>query len=191
MARTISDQQILEAAVEVIVRRGYAGATTREISAVAGMNEVTLFRRFGNKEQLLRAVVEQEAEHLVAAGVAYTGDLLADLSHIVHFYQRLMLARGHVIATLINEIPRQPELMEIMATPLSIFARITSTLERYQHQGLLIEEPPTQAFLALVGPIFLEGILGYIQPQVVENSLDPDELVQRYLQGRAGRSFGK
>ena len=69
MARAISDHQILEAALAVIVKQGYAGATTREIAATAGINEVTLFRRFGSKQKLLTAVVEQEAENFIAAGI--------------------------------------------------------------------------------------------------------------------------
>ena len=122
MARTISDDQILEAALNVIVQRGYAGATTREISAAAGMNEVTLFRRFGSKEQLLRAVVEQEAQRFSLMGIEYTGDLEGDLVRVVCFYRDLMRARGRIIAMLINEIPRQPELTDVMETPLQIFA---------------------------------------------------------------------
>ena len=149
MARTISDDQILEAALNVIVQRGYAGATTREISAAAGMNEVTLFRRFGSKEQLLRAVIEQEAEHFNTLGIEYTGNLEGDLLRVVHFYRNLMRERGRIIATLINEIPRQSELMGLMDAPLRIFAQITAMVERYQREGALVAEPPMQALLAL------------------------------------------
>jgi AcrR family transcriptional regulator len=185
MARTISDDQILEAALNVIVQRGYAGATTREISAAAGMNEVTLFRRFGSKEQLLRAVVEQEAEHFYTSGIEYTGDLEGDLRRVVHFYRDLMAERGRVIAMLINEIPRQPELMALMETPLRIFAEITAMIERYQREGALVAEPPMQALMALVGPVFLGGLMGFVHLQMQDVVLEPEELVQHFLQGRS------
>jgi AcrR family transcriptional regulator len=40
-------------------RRGIQGATTREIARRAGVHEVTLFRHFKSKEQLLRAILKR------------------------------------------------------------------------------------------------------------------------------------
>src|SRR5437868_12574436 len=50
-------QKILEAAVRVFAATGYRGATTRRIAQEAGVNEVTLFRQFGSKEELLREAI--------------------------------------------------------------------------------------------------------------------------------------
>ena len=52
-------QRLLDAAAETFSRDGIQGATTREIARGAGVNEVTLFRHFKSKEQLLRAVLER------------------------------------------------------------------------------------------------------------------------------------
>jgi AcrR family transcriptional regulator len=49
----------LDAATEILNRVGIQGATTREIARRAGVNEVTLFRHFKSKEQLLRAVLQR------------------------------------------------------------------------------------------------------------------------------------
>ncbi len=49
---------MLAAALEVFSTRGMA-ATTREIAELAGVNEVTLFRLFESKDQLLAAVVKE------------------------------------------------------------------------------------------------------------------------------------
>lgn len=188
MARSISDSQILDAALEVIIERGYAGATTKEIALKAGINEVTLFRRFGSKAKLLEAIVEQEAEGFDAAGIEYSGDIELDLARIVIFYQALMQSRGRVIAVLLNEVPRQPELLNLMQTPLTIFGKIAGLLERYQVEDRLIEEPPMQSFLALVAPIFLGHLIQYLQPGVVAAPLDPNQQVRYFLRGRAVRS---
>lgn len=49
--------RIIAAGRDVIARKGKRGATTREIADIAGVNEATLFRHFGNKEALMIAVV--------------------------------------------------------------------------------------------------------------------------------------
>ncbi len=59
--RTQADQtreRIVAAARDVIARKGKRGATTREIADLAGVNEATLFRHFGNKESLIIAVAK-------------------------------------------------------------------------------------------------------------------------------------
>ena len=51
--------RILEAAEQTFARSGWLGATTQEIARGAKVNEVTLFRHFGNKNQLFVAVIER------------------------------------------------------------------------------------------------------------------------------------
>lgn len=182
------DGVILEAALSVMVQQGYAGATTRQIAAAAGINEVTLFRRFGSKKNLLLAAVEQEAAAFIEAGIEYSGDVEADLLRVVQFYQSLVQQRGPLIAMLLTEIPRQPDLLEIMQTPLKIIQKITQIIAQYQQAGILTQEPPLQAFLALVGPLFLREAARVIQPDLAHHSFDPADHVRRYLQGRAWRS---
>lgn len=184
MARTIADDQILEAALALIAEQGYAGATTREIAAAAGVNEVTLFRRFGSKKGLLMAAVEREVQHLSVAGIEYTGDLEADLVRVVRFYHELMAQRGRMLVMLLSEAPRQPELLEIMQTPMAIIGKIGALLQRYQQEERLIEEPVGQAFAALVGPLFFSGVFEVIEPGLLTAPFNAAKHVRRYLQGR-------
>jgi AcrR family transcriptional regulator len=73
MARTRDEQlaqerrdQITAAAVEVFGRRGFHGARTEEICAVAGVSPGTLFRHFKDKSGLIAAVVEAETQGYLA-----------------------------------------------------------------------------------------------------------------------------
>lgn len=52
-------EQILDAVVPAILEHGI-GVTSRQLAQAAGVAEGTLFRSFGDKESLLRAVLERE-----------------------------------------------------------------------------------------------------------------------------------
>ena len=54
--RTITDEQIVEAAREVFLEQGFA-ATTAEIARRAGISDGTLFKRYASKEDLFEAAV--------------------------------------------------------------------------------------------------------------------------------------
>jgi len=50
-------ERLLEAAYKCFSQKGYVGATTKEISRLAGVSEVTLFRHFGSKRELFSEVL--------------------------------------------------------------------------------------------------------------------------------------
>ncbi len=82
MSRTPSStrQRLINAALELFSSQGVTETTTRQIAELAQVNEVTLFRHFGNKQGLLLAVIEDSAvfTHLgesLRAQVAQTSHL--------------------------------------------------------------------------------------------------------------------
>lgn len=50
--------KIMSIALKLFSRQGYAKATTKQIAEEAGVNEITLFRHFGNKENLFHETLE-------------------------------------------------------------------------------------------------------------------------------------
>ena len=54
-------KKIIDAALSVFSSKGFRGATTKEIARTAGINEVTLFRHFGKKENLFSEVFEHHS----------------------------------------------------------------------------------------------------------------------------------
>jgi len=58
-------RHLLEATVACLVERGYAGTTTPEICARAGVSQGALFKHFGSKSELLAATVEHLFAFLV------------------------------------------------------------------------------------------------------------------------------
>ncbi|XGV97066.1 MAG: TetR family transcriptional regulator [Leptolyngbya sp. BL-A-14] len=56
--RNPTRQRLIHAALELFAVQGVTDTTTRQIAELADVNEVTLFRHFGNKHGLLLAVIE-------------------------------------------------------------------------------------------------------------------------------------
>jgi AcrR family transcriptional regulator len=60
-ASSSTRQRLVNAALELFTSQGFTETTTRQIAELAQVNEVTLFRHFGNKQGLLLAVIEDSA----------------------------------------------------------------------------------------------------------------------------------
>ena len=104
--------RLIEAASQVFASLGVQGATTREIARVAGVNEVTLFRHFTSKEQLLGAVIKNALAlqtEALAHPQAWTQDLKIDLIQYAHLYNTMLEAQEDLIRTFIGEAKRHPE----------------------------------------------------------------------------------
>lgn len=54
--------QLLDAALNVFSRKGFVGATTKEIAASAGVTEAIVFRHFPTKHALYEAVLESQTD---------------------------------------------------------------------------------------------------------------------------------
>jgi AcrR family transcriptional regulator len=54
-------QRLMQAALELFTTQGITSTTTRQIAELAEVNEVTLFRQFGNKYGLVLALLEESA----------------------------------------------------------------------------------------------------------------------------------
>ncbi|HTD16711.1 MAG TPA: helix-turn-helix domain-containing protein [Chthoniobacterales bacterium] len=101
-----ASERLLDAAARVFARKGLKGATTREIAVEAGLSEMTLFRRFGTKEKLLRAVVERFFARRIEPPPAHEppGDLRTSLLHYAKLQHRLMDESLPIIRVLLGEL---------------------------------------------------------------------------------------
>ena len=53
-----TSKKIIDAMMEIILERGYTGATTKDIAERAGINECTIFRKFKGKNEIVIAGME-------------------------------------------------------------------------------------------------------------------------------------
>ncbi len=141
-------QRLLDAAARVFARNGLEGATTREIAREAKVNEVTLFRHFQTKDNLLSEVVrrtfDRQEETFAAPGLSAVrraggGSLRASLGRFAQRYGELLESNLPFIRTLIGASYRHRE-HEVRAfkgifTPLK--AELLAAIESAHQRGLL------------------------------------------------------
>ncbi len=60
-----TDEKIINATFEILQREGFAKATTKKIAAEAGVNEVTIFRNFQNKNNLVELTKDYYLQLLI------------------------------------------------------------------------------------------------------------------------------
>src|SRR5215469_15627360 len=68
MPATDRKQQLLETALDVFSKKGFEGATTKEIAAAAGITEAIIFRHFPSKQALYTAVLDYKLQSHAASG---------------------------------------------------------------------------------------------------------------------------
>lgn len=104
-------ERLISAAGKVFGLKGLQGATTREIAREAGVNELTLFRHFHSKANLLATVLHHAAEDQAQVRVrmdASDQDVLSGLLTFARAFNEMLESHEGLIRTLIGEVHRDP-----------------------------------------------------------------------------------
>jgi AcrR family transcriptional regulator len=136
----LTRQRLLEAAERVFSRDGFQGATTREIAREAGVNEVTLFRHFRSRDELLRATILYRTiapEDLLTAKSEWERDLPGQLEEYVRKYYEMLLEREALVRAVVGEgrlLP--PAVREVLKGKMApVRAALVERLEAAKQAG--------------------------------------------------------
>ena len=179
---------ILAATLEVLGEHGLKGSTTRAIAERAGVNEVTLFRRFGSKQALITAAIAAKATAFPGESIVYTGDIEADLIRLTTDYQAILSRIGPFARSLLTEVPFDESVAPSLDPLRGVLMAVGGLLKRYQREGVLEPESVETQIPALLGPIVMPvvtGGLGLLPPDDLSGSFDAPAHVRRFLRGRA------
>ena len=185
MPKTIDEQALFDATVQRYGARGYAAATTKEIADDAGVNEATIFRRYGSKADLIVTALRACLQASAFGRIRATGDLRADATAIARAYRDTFAAYGGAVLTLLSEVPRHPELAGaagVMATNLGAARAI---LADHQAAGRLRPGDPMGHLAALIGPIAMAGYWARAVGGSDALGPDLDQHVRAFLEGHA------
>ncbi|PAT01656.1 TetR family transcriptional regulator [Candidatus Izimaplasma bacterium ZiA1] len=89
-----TEEKILKAATKMFSEYGYNGVSTKKIATAAGVNEVTIFRHYTNKSNLLQAVIKHysfEGNIIEKVKSDLTGDVERDLEIFAEDYYMFLV----------------------------------------------------------------------------------------------------
>lgn len=184
MPKVIDEVKVFKAAIDKLASHGYEGATTKEIAEIAGVNEATLFRKYGSKAELIEKALNHQLSDTPLNRLAYSGDLEFDLMAIVDAYVQTNELHGEIIPSLLAELPRHPELRVAFNTPWGNIQVIVKIIQEYQAQGLLKQESPLTSLNALIGPIMTSQMFRRANLGLPVPDINTREYVDAFLQGR-------
>jgi len=180
-------EAILAAAAELFGERGYKGTTTRMIAERAGVNEVTIFRQFGTKQGLLKALGETWSKSMAGFAADSTpdpSDVRATLEALARMEVAQALSFGAPALRLAFDARSVPEVTAVMGDgPRDNLAGLATYLATRQGAGDLRQDLDpnvmAEAFFALTSTFVMSRqVLG---SRSGDYGLDLDEIVRQLL----------
>lgn len=150
-----SEDAILNAAIDILVERGYRGFTMDEVVARAAVSKSTIYRRWPSKELLAVAAVDRLPELTLVDKGSIEEDLLSIVMEFTDLVRNTAL--GVVWPTMIGERGNNPELAAALdASTARRRIPTKKALQRAVEQGVLPADLDLDLALDMVmGPVLL------------------------------------
>ena len=163
MASSSTRQRLIQSALTLFTSSGISAATTKQIAEAAEVNEVTLFRQFGNKQGLILAVIEES-------------ESFQGLGNIVHRVQDSgdvgQLLQDYASATL-DECDRHSELLRsFLGEPDAALATRRALADRLSVANQQISQYFSDKVPTIDITIFNSALLGYVMAELTLESHD-------------------
>ena len=178
-------ERILKAAAEIIASRGYTRATTRAIAEAANVNEVTLFRHFGTKRNLLSEMIQDRSALPDLKAIfqnALSGDYRQDLILLGTAFYRAITQRKEALRLMLCEAQEIPELGEVLVqVPDQLREILTDYFRKAITGGQAREMDPEVMAQGFLGMFFSYGIAREILNSSVASHIPSQELIAQFV----------
>ncbi len=187
----VTGKKIIAATFKLLQEEGVQKTTTKKIAAEAGVNEVTIFRKFGNKNALVEATKEYYLNELtdkLREIFSFTGDEEIDEYLKLNFFGLLVLTEDDfsIIKVAMEEVRDVPDRQLLMS---QIISTIVGKLEEFfalqLEKGKIREVNPRSLSLLIFSILFQSVILSkiYNRAPTKEEDFYADEFLDILFKG--------
>lgn len=182
--------QILNGALTVFHKRGFAATRMDDVAQAAGISKGTIYLYFKNKKALLEALIERGMKPVAArlkamADAAPQGDIAPILQAMMSFTAASLTnpQTSAVPLIIIKEARQFPELARLYrSTVIDIgFAAITGLIARGVKTGEFRQLNPALAARSLIAPIILQIIWHGVFEHKSDPPIDSQKLIAQHL----------
>ena len=197
-------QELLDAALELFVEKGFAATRAEEVAARAGASKGTLYLYYPSKEELLKEVIRHNVVNQIAEGVElirrFEGSSSELLAHVLRqWWERVGETRASgILKLMMSEVRNFPEIAQFYIDEVTLpFDRMLSELvQRGIDRGEFRAVRVGDVVHALVGPLlFLVMNKHSLGACAAAARLDPLPIIEAHidlvlhgLEPRAGRA---
>ena len=176
--------RIMQAASQLFAEKGFSGTTTRAIAERSGVNEVTLFRHFGTKENLAKAIMDQFGGLAIADDLSarFSGDYVQDLTLVGHAMMKVMTERSDAMRMAICEAGNFPEFQQVVAeNPRQLRRMLARYFERQMDANLIHSGYPEVLAQAFLGMFFSYTVLRGFLLDSLQPEISSEEIVEQFV----------
>jgi len=180
-----TEQRILEAAEDVFMHEGFAGARMQQIADKAGINKAMLHYYFRSKDKLFELILQYKMRQFLPQITAALRDdsltFFDKLDRFIMAYLGMLRKNTRLPLFIISAINRNPELMA--SFNLKVGREIAEMMQQEIKKGHISPVHPQQFVLTLIGMCIFPFLARPIFRSVFELSNDDyDHLIaERHL----------
>lgn len=135
-------RRMIDEGARILAEQGPAALTLRKLAAVCGTSTMAVYSRFGDKHQLLAAMLREGFARLAARLRVSAADPLASLTELGRAYRLAALDSRHLYGLMFGTLPPEVTLEEDdNKAAAATYSTLVEGVRKAVAEGLLVGDP--------------------------------------------------
>ena len=182
-------QELLDAALDLFVEKGFAATRSDEVAVRAGVSKGTLYLYYPSKEELLKAVIQQNLSQLIAEGSGIADEFEGPTTDLLAFLMNTWWERvgntpaGGIHKIMMSEVRNFPEIAQFYREEVIQPANdlLVRTLKRGVERGEFREVPYDEVTHVLFAPLIFMALHKHSFGACEGMDLDPNRVIATHI----------
>lgn len=181
--------EVLDAALDLFIERGFANTRVEDIAAKAGLSKGAVYLYFASKEAVLEGIVRRAIVPIAATAIEMAGNYAGDPRTIITLVMKTVAGRltePRTIAIpklMMREMINFPDFAKMYREEVldRVIPMITQLLRAGIEQGYLRPVDPDLTIRSIIGPIMLHVLLDEVFGIRPGDGLAIERLIDNHL----------